>query len=483
LSLEKAKVKGRNTLPYRDLRDYLAVLESKGLLKWTSREVDKDWEISCVSRVVMSRPEHDRFAVGFRRVKGYEVPVVVGIIAANRAIYATALETSQNIEDIIKKWSDALSKPIDPIMVDKAPCKEVVHYGEDVNLNKFPIPVWTPEKDPAPFLTAPCVVTKDPETGIRNVGIYRIQIKGKNKTGVLWDLPSQHAAIHFSKYEALGKPMPAAIVIGADPTVCMTAAAKVPFGVDEFAVSGGLRGKPLELVKCETVDLEVPASSEIVLEGEFLPHVREPEGPFGEYTGYMGPVNDMPVFNVKCITHRADPIYHAILSQMPPSESSLLRQISTEAEVYKHLVHDLKIPGIIDVHCPESGGSYAILWIRMKNTYLGHAKQVLSASWTHHPSFAKWIVVADQDVNIRDPFVREWVLSFRVQPDKDVLIIPNTSSILLDPSAAPPEVPLWKRHGSKILIDATRKWQYPDIALPPQKYLNKVKERWLEYGL
>lgn len=468
-------------MPYEDFRDYLAALERKELLRWTTKEVDKDWEIACVSRIAMTGPEDQRFAVGFRKVKGTKIPVVVGVIAGNKAIYAEGLETTQEIDDIIKKWSHALTNPIAPLIVGKAACKEVIRHDKNVDLYRFPIPIWTPEKDPGPFLTAPLMITKDPETGIRNVGIYRIQIKGKNKTGVLWDLPSQHAALHYVKYETQDKPMPAAIVLGTDPTVCLAAAAKVPFGLDELGVSGGLRGKPLRLVKCETIDLEVPSSSEIVIEGEFLPGVKEPEGPFGEYTGYMGPVNDMPVFNVKCVTHRTDPIYHALLSQMPPSESSLLRQISTEAEVYKHLVHDLKIPGIRDIHCPESGGSYAFLWIRMKPMYLGHAKQVLLASSTHNPSFAKWIVVADDDVDIRDPFVREWILSFRVQPEKDIFTIPRTSSILLDPSAAPPEVPLWERWGSKIFIDATKKWSYPDIALPPSKFLSIVKERFSEY--
>jgi UbiD family decarboxylase len=327
------------------------------------------------------------------------------------------------------------------------------------------------------------LITKDPETGIGNIGTYRMEIKKKNITGVLWDLPSQHGAVHYGKYEKRKEPMPMAVALGVDPTVIMASVTKVPLDIDEMAVAGGLRKKPIEVVPCETIDLNVPASAEIVLEGEVLPGERVREGPFGEYTGYMGGPYDMPNFYIKCITHRKNPLYHALFSQMPPSESSLMRQLPEEANIYTHLAGYLKIPGIKDVHLPESGGSYTICWISIKKAYIGHAQQVLSASWTHHPAFAKWIVATDDDVDIRDPFAREWALAFRVQPTRDVFFIPNTASVLLDPSSAPPEVPLWERQGSKICIDATRKWEYPEISVPPQKYLDRVSENWDKYGL
>ncbi|HEB29762.1 MAG TPA: UbiD family decarboxylase [Spirochaetes bacterium] len=471
-------------MPYKDLREYLEVLTGKGLMKWVEREVDKDWEVSCIARKVFQQEPEKRYALGFKRIKGHNSPVVVGTVAASRDVYAAALEISPGIDQIISKWERALSNPIEAEIVTGGVCKEVEEKGKEVNLNRFPVPTWTPEKDPGPYITAPCMITKDPESGIRNVGIYRMQVKGADRTGILWDLPSQHAAIHFAKYEARQRPMPAAVAIGVDPVILMAAAAKVPLDVDELAVAGALRGQAIPLVKCETIDLEVPATAELILEGEIIPGEKETEGPFGEYTGYMGGPYELPLFHIKCITHRKDPVYQALHSQMPPSESSLLRQIPEEANVYKHLVHQLKIPGIIDVHLPESGGSYAILWIRMKKMYPGHAQQVLSTAWTHHPAFAKWIVVTDEDVDIRNPFMREWALSWRVEPRKDVHILPNTSSLLLDPSAAPPDVPLWERPlSSKVLIDATKKWKYTDIALPPSKYMEKVEEDWKKYGL
>jgi UbiD family decarboxylase len=471
-------------MPYESFRQYLEVLESKGWVKWVEEEVDKDWEITSVARVYFRRvPQSERCAIGFRHVKGYDIPVILGVIGASRRIYSLAIETEPTFENIKTVWQGALTNPIDPVTVDKGPCKEVILAGNDVDLHRFPIPVWTPEKDPNPFLTAPCLITKDPETGVGNIGTYRMEIKKKGETGVLWDLPSQHGAIHYAKYEKRNEPMPMAVVLGVDPTVIMASVSKVPLDIDEMAVAGGLRKKAIEVVPCETIDLHVPAAAEIVLEGEVLPGERVSEGPFGEYTGYMGGPYQMPIFYVKCITHRKKPIYHALFSQMPPSESSLMRQLPEEANIYTHLAGYLKIPGIKDVHLPETGGSYTICWISIKNSYPGHAQQVLSASWTHHPAFAKWIVVTDDDIDIRDPFAREWALSFRVEPVKDIFFIPNTSSILLDPSAAPPEVPLWERRSSKICIDATKKWEYPDIALPPQKYLDRVSQNWERYGL
>lgn len=471
-------------MAHYDLRAHLEALEKEGMLRWIDAEVDKDWEITCVTRLWFRRTNPEtRPALGFRNIRGYQTPLVVGVVSASRRIYAAALGIDPTMDGIIETWRSALDKPLAPVRHGgAAPCQEVILEGSSVDLSKFPIPVWTPSRDPGPYITAPCMVTKDLR-GVQNVGIYRMQVKSANRTGVLWDLPSQHGAMHYAEYEAQNLEMPVAVVLGGDPTVVMAAAAKVPYGVDEFAVAGALRRQPLEMVKCHSVDLDVPAYSEIVLEGVIKPGLRETEGPFGEYTGYMGGPYDLPVFEINCITHRKNPIYHALFSQMPPSESSLLRQIPEEANVYKHLVHSLRIPGVVDVHLPEAGGSYAILWIRLKTMYPGHAQQVMSASWSHHPAFAKWIVVTDEDVDIRDPFQREWALSWRVEPKRDTFIFPNTSSLLLDPSSAPSEVPLWDRLSSKMCIDATKKWTYPAIALPPAEFMERAGTNWGKYNL
>ncbi|HSR31664.1 MAG TPA: UbiD family decarboxylase [Anaerolineae bacterium] len=478
---------------YQDLRKFLKVLEDRSLLQWVDQEVDKEWEITAVTRTLFRKhPPENRPALGFRRVKGYDIPVVVGTVASSRAVYALALgieasvqpsHARHEVEQIIEKWGQAQEQPIPTELVSEAPCQEIVLEGDDVDLTSFPIPTWTPEKDPGPYVTAPCVISKDRKTGIQNVGIYRMQVKSPKHTGMLWDLPSQHGALNYDTWESVNEPMPVAVAVGVHPTVLMTAATKVPYGVDELTVSGALNGAPVPVVKCKTADLEVPAMAEMIIEGEIAPHEREIEGPFGEYTGYMGGPYELPIFRVKCITHRRAPIYQALFSQMPPSESSLLRQIGEEARIWKHLVHALKLPGVIDVHLPEAGGSYAILWVRLEKRFAGHAQQVMSAAWSHHPSLAKWVIITDEDIDIRDPFQREWVLSWRVEPQKDIFIMPNTASILLDPSPAPPDVPLWGRQSSKVFVDATKKWEYPEIALPPQKYLDEAEKRWNSYGL
>ena len=255
-------------MAYRDLREYLDVLTEKGLLKWVDAEVDKDWEITCIARKVSRKPPEERHALGFRNVKGHSSPVVTGTIGASREVYATALQIGSSVEQIIAKWEQATTHHQEAELVKTGVCQEIVRKENDADLTWFPIPTWTPAKDPGPYLTAPCMITKDPETGIRNVGIYRVQVKGPRKTGVLWDLPSQHGAVHYLKYETLGKPMPVAVVVGVDPCILMAAAAKVPLDVDELAVAGALREEPVPLVKCKTIDVEVPASAEIVLEGE-----------------------------------------------------------------------------------------------------------------------------------------------------------------------------------------------------------------------
>lgn len=472
-------------MAYRDLRHYIAELEKRDLFRWIDAEVDKDWEITCVTRTHFRKhPSHMRPALGFRHIKGYHSPMVIGTVGASPEVYGAALEIEPERMTILQTWDRALRNPVQPQQLAEGPCQEVVLTGDKVDLGKFPIHVSTPTKDPAPFLTSACTITRDPETGDYNVGVYRIEVKGPNRTGVLWDLPSQHAAMHYKKWEERNEPMPMALAIGVDPAVLLSAVAKVPYNVSEMAVAGALRREPLPVVRCKTIDLEVPATAEIVLEGYVNPHYVEREGPFGEYTGYMGGPYQMPVFEISCITHRRDPVYQGFFSQMPPSESSLLRQLPEEANVWKHLVEDLRIPGIIDVHLPEAGGSYAMLWVRMRSHYFGQAQQVLCSAWGHYPTIAKWVIVTDEDIDIRDPFQREWCLSWRVTPQNDIFFIPNTSPILLDPSAAPEHVPLWDRKGSKICIDATKKWpDFPDIALPPDEMLGRVARQWGKYGL
>lgn len=472
-------------MPYKDMRDYLATLDKLGKLHHVKTEVDKDWEIAAVCRkLFQSIPTAKRPAIIFDNVKGSSVPVVAGMLGASPEVYALALETTP--DKILDKWTHALQNPIQPVKVTEAPCQEVIHLGDAVDLYQIPVPIWTVEHDPAPFFTSPCVITVDPESGVGNVGTYRMQIKGKNRTGIggFHIDGVQHFAIHLRKYKALGKKMPVAVVNGADPSIPLTSVTRVPYELDELAVAGGLRGEAVPVVACKTVPLVVPATAEYVLEGWIDPEKLEFEGPFGEYPGYMGATDDTVVFEISCITHRKNPLYHAFISQMPPSESSCIRGTGRSLATYRHLKHTLRLP-VTDVYFTESGGATAYQIISMKKDYETQPLQVMWGAWSVNPDLAKYTIVVDDDIDIRDSFQVEWAVSFRSQPAKDIYIQRDTLAINLDPGQAPPEVPSNHRDrliSSKVGIDATCKFGFPPKAIPPKEHLDVVERNWAKYG-
>ncbi len=393
-------------------------------------------------------------------MKGFDIPVLLGSLGASPEVYSIALECA--VGEIGRRWEQAQLYPIKPVRVSNGPCKERVLQGEKANLALFPIPIWTVEHDPAPYITAPCIITKDPDTGAYNVGTYRLQLKDRRKLG-LWAAEGQHISIHRRKYEAKGQAMPVAVALGVDPAIEMVSVTKFSPTIQEYDIAGGLRGEPVSLVACETVPLEIPATAEIVIEGEIPPGVRETEGPFGEYTGYMGAGGDHPVIRVSCITHRERPIYHAFFSQMPPSESSCIRRTGWEQALLKHLKDDLGLP-VRDLHLPESGGASGWMLISIKKSLAWQVKEVVHAATGFASPFGKFIVVVDEDVDVRDHFQVEWAMSFHVQPERDIDLVRGVNAIPLDPYQAPPEVAQedpsrWV--SSKAIIDATRKHTSP----------------------
>lgn len=474
----------RNPLkPNADLREYLQVLEQHGKLKRITREVDKDWEIAAVGRVnFQSVPEEERCALLFENVKGHDIPVTFGILGGSRAIYALALRAN-GIDDISDAWTRALHNPVLPERADAAPVHENVHEGEAADLLKLPVPIWTVEHDPGPYLTAPFVFTRDPDTGVQNVGTYRCQVKGPRKIGMFM-AHVQDGRKHVRLHDERDLNTPVAIVLGTDPGIGLCSVARIPYGTDELAVAGALRGAPVPIVKAKTVDLDVPANAEIVIEGYIRKNELEWEGPFGEYTGYMGPHSESFVFDVSAITHRDKPIYQAFLSQMPPSESSTIRGYGREAAIKRNLL-DLKLP-VRDVHLLHSGGAAGYLAISIRKEYPGQVQQVLFGAWAVDPTLGKYTVIVDDDIDVRDPFMVNWALSFRSQPHKDTIIADNMPAIRLDPSQAAEDVPQLDESrltSGKIGIDATKKHKYPPIALPPAEHLKRVRARWDEYGI
>lgn len=469
-------------MPYADLREFLNRLEACGKLRRIANPVDKDWEIAAVSKVAFERiPEPRRPALFFERVKGFDIPVVTGALGASRSIYCLALECE--LDAVQEKWGEAEFHPIPPQRVAKGPVHENVWTAEKADLTRFPIPTWTVGKDPAPYITSGYIITEEPESRIRNVGTYRVQLKGPRKLGLFINY-LQGGRYHVEKNNRLGQPTPVAIVIGADPVIGLVSVSRLPQDMDELAVAGGLRRKAVDVVRCVSVDLEVPATAEIVIEGLIRANELESEGPFGEYTGYMGPKAMSYIVDVQCITHRSRPIFQAFVSQMPPSESSCIRSIGREATLHKHLAEDLRLP-VSGVHLLESSGAAAYLVISIKKNHPVQPRTVMCGAWSYAPQFGKITVVVDDDIDIRNLDAVNWALSFRVQPERDIVIMPNMTAVSLDPSQAPADVmqeDMARRVSSKIGIDATRKHAFPDVAVPPKEHLELVRKNWQSYG-
>jgi UbiD family decarboxylase len=488
------------TRPYfRDLRDFIDLLEETENLYRIGERIDKNSELMPLVRwQYQGLPDSQRKAFLFENVtdpqgRNYVCRVAVGALSASREIYKMALGVAadDHAGAVAERWNLALSRPIPPRIVKNGPVKEVVLKGKEISrpaggLLRFPVPISNPGFDGGPFLTAPYVVTKDPETGVANVGTYRCMIKGPDKMGVSVS-PAQHIGIHFHKCKEKKIPLQAAIVLGCTPAIGLASVAKVGYDRNEYAVAGGIAGEPMALVKCEAVDLEVPARAEIVIEGEIPTDMMEPEGPFGEFTGYMGGQLMNGIFMVRCITHRKEPILQ-MFTEGVPSESGVMRKMGYESTLYKLLKYDCNIPSLLNVTLHESSGSRKLVVIRMKKTNPAQPWQALQAAVALDPSHGKILIAVDEDIDSEDADSVNWALSFRMQPHRDVKITTHKFAGL-DPSAAPPgsshtEARFPSPSGcSAIMIDATRKWPYPPVALPSRKYMEAAKAKWEKLGL
>ncbi len=480
---------------YKDIREYLEVLEAKGLLVKISRPINKDTELHPLVRLqYRGLPESERKAFLFENVtdsqaRKYDIPVAVGCMAASRDIYAAGMMCP--VEEISERWVQAQLHPLAPRLVASGPVQEVVHREDELDkdgagLEMLPIPISTPGFDIAPYLTSGHWVTKDPETGIRNMGNYRAMVKSRTRLGC-WAGRNQGIAGHWRKCKEKGVPMEAAVVLGVKPNISYVAVTRLPEDMDELAVAGALVGEPVELVKCKTVDLEVPANAEIVLEGTIPVDSLESEGPFGEFTGYMGQRTMSMYFNLKCITQRRRPIYQAIISQFPPSESRKLHHISWEAVTYKYLTVDCGIPGILEVALPEESGGWGYCIIKMKKQHVEDSQRVLDAITKLRRFNSKVVVVVDEDINARDAEAINWAISFRMQPNRDIRVV-EVAGLNLDPSVVDPSRdklagPMFQNKASSLLIDATRKWPYPPVSLPKKEFMDRALEIWRSEGL
>lgn len=390
----------------------------------------------CFEVAAIAKHFEGRRAVLFPKPGGHAVPVVSGIVAA-RAWIAEAMGVGES--ELLARFEAASDAPLATRRIETAPVQEIVHDTVDL-ARLLPLPTHN-ELDSGPYITAGLVITRNPETGAQNVAILRLQLNGPDRLGALV-LPRQ--THHFLRMaEAKGEPLPVAIVIGVDPLTLLASQAIAPLDQDELEIAGALHGAPLPVVKCLGSDILVPAEAEFVLEGRFLPGVREPEGPFGEFPQYYGTRDLRPVITVDRVTHRRNPIFHTINGG--GLEHLLLGGIPREATLLAHLKRSF--PSVKDVHLPPGGTCRYHLYVQMRKAYEGEAKNVILGAFAGHYD-VKHVIVVDEDVNIHDPQEVEWAIATRVQADRDIVVISGAHGSRLDPSSA-------DGVGAKMGIDAT----------------------------
>jgi phenylphosphate carboxylase beta subunit len=464
-----------------DLRQWIQSAEEIGELKRIKAEVDWDLELSHIAKL---NEEKSGPALLFENVKGYSTPVLTSACTTTRRlalIMGAPLESS--LVDLMREWVRKGQNRIPPRWVDTAPCKENILLGEAVDLNKFPVPKFYPRDGGRYFGTAVFVITKDPESEWVNVGTYRLQLLGRDLLGTQF-IKGKHADIMLKKYQAMGKPMPVAAVVGADPLMFLVGAARLSAFQSEYDFAGAVRGEPIEVVKGETVDLPIPASAEIVVEGEVDPNAFMEEGPFGEYTGYYSGVGTDPrnFIRVRCITHRDNPIFWGTTVGRAVTDTHMTMALTYGATLWQQLV-DMRIPGLKAVYCPPEGSGRMLAIISVKQMYPGHANQVLTAAIsTEMGAYGlKTVIVVDDDIDPWDLPRVLYALSFRAQPNR-CEIIRRGRSTPLDPS-----LPIDARDiTGRLLIDATIPYEWKEkpipIELDPQ-VLKRVRERWTQLGL
>jgi 4-hydroxy-3-polyprenylbenzoate decarboxylase len=456
-------------MKYKDLRDFLAQLEKQGELKRVAVEVDPHLEMTeiCDRLLKAGGP-----AVLFEKPRGHAIPVLGNLFGTPKRVAMgmgqDSVEALREVGKLLaylkepdppKGLKDAWEKlPVlkqvlnmAPKELSRAPCQEIVWEGNEVDLGKLPIQTCWPG-DAGPLITWGLTVTKGPHKTRQNLGIYRQQVIASNKVIMRW-LAHRGGALDFRDFTLAnpGQPYPIAVALGADPATILGAVTPVPDSLSEYQFAGLLRGAKTEIVKCLTHDLQVPASAEIVLEGYIYPDETAVEGPFGDHTGYYNEQETFPVFTIERITMRRDPIYHSTYTGKPPDEPAILGVALNE--VFVPLLQK-QFTEIVDFYLPPEGCSYRMAVVSMKKQYAGHAKRVMFGVWSFLRQFmyTKFIIVTDDDVNIRDWKEVIWAITTRVDPARDTLIVENTPIDYLD--FASPVSGL----GGKMGLDATNKW-------------------------
>lgn len=475
---------------FNSFQDFLRYLEEQGEVTRVAAEVSAELEITEITdRVTKARGK----ALLFERVKGYRFPVVTNAFGSPRRVAMAlgrapdeiaariesiiTLKTPRGIADKLKLLPRLLELVrMPPKTVTRAPCQEVVHTDPDLSI--IPVLKCWPH-DAGNFITLPLVVTKSLEDGTRNIGMYRVQIYDKATTGMHWQI-HKDGRNHFSQYARAKKRMEAAIVIGGDPATIYAATAPLPPGIDELLFAGFIRNKAVEIVGCKTVDLEVPAWAEFVIEGYLDPDERRTEGPFGDHTGFYSPAEDYPVFHATCITHRRNPVYPATVVGPPPMEDAFLAQ-ATE-RIFLPLIRTV-IPELVDMNLPVQGAFHNCAIVSIDKSYPMQAQKVMHALWGMGQMMnTKMIIVLDGDVNVHDLGTVAWKAFNNVDPARDLTMTSGPLDALDHASPYP-------LHGSKIGVDATRKIEgetargWPEEIKMSEDIIRLVSDKWKTYGI
>jgi 2,5-furandicarboxylate decarboxylase 1 len=410
-------------MAFDSMREFISFLENEKELRRIKKPVDTRHEIAAYIRKTSDTKGP---ALLFENVKNFDMPVVGGLLATRRRVLLALGVATDEYETYMNKFVNAMEHLVPPKLVSFGNCKEIIHIGDDVDVTRLPVPTLS-AKDSGPFITAGVVISRDPDTGKKNTSIYRLQVHGPKRLGI----KAQQLSRQQNKAESKGERFPVAVAIGTDPILYMATQWDAPYGVDEMAWAGALRGAPIEVVKAETVDLEVPASAEIVIEGYVLPNVREPEGPFGEVAGYYSPRYPKPVVEITAITHRKNPIFQTSLTGMPTTENHTLKQIPIEAAYYSELKK--KFPGVTAVHFPAAGAVSLIVVVAMKQHYRYEARNVIATMFGSRRN--KMVIVVDNDVDIFDMEKVLWAVATRCRMDEDLIVFPRLSTTTIDPTA------------------------------------------------
>ncbi len=467
-------------MAYKDLREFVAKLEEEGELKRIKAEVDWNLELCTIAKL---NEEERGPALLFENVKGYDTPVLTSAFSTPRGL-ALALDLPKETPfvDTIRTWVKRMKNKIPPEYVSDAPCKENIDKGDKVNILKFPVPQWY-EGDGGRYIgTTCCIVTKDIETGWVNVGTHRMMVHDEKSTGI-WMIPGKHIQLQHAKYVEKNERMPVAVAIGVDPVVFLSSSAPYPINECEYDYIGGIRGEPLQVTRGEIVDLPVPASAEVILEGYVDPKEMKHEGPYGEYSGHYQASFPKPVFHIECATHRNNPIHWGCTTGTPITDIHMLQTLNRSALLWSDL-ENMGIPGIRGVCCPPETGGYFTAIVSIKQLYLGHANQVATAcvSAASGNYSTKLVVVVDDDIDPSNLSEVWWAMGMRYQPDRDTNIITRGRCSPIDPALHVGE----KLYTSRILIDATIPFEWeekdkPTVVRLNDKVVKKVRERWKEY--